>query len=399
MSEPNPVRKQTTVSIGLAALVWLSFWPVGLSGGFARTATRAEWTHPKAQQLVTDRDGPFVLLEDSRLMTVEGNEAHFSGDEGRTWSSKGPVLRERDPRIHREWRVLHKTRKGAIVLVFLDTKPRKWGWNNQTNEPEPDVFNEVWSVRSADDGESWTDARLLSREYCGAMVDILETSSGRVVVPVMKILRRPGRHAFVTYFSDDEGRTWSQSNLIDLGGHGHHDGAIEPTLVELRDGRLWTLIRTNWDRFWEAFSQDEGRSWRVIRPSSVDASSAPGHLIRLSGGRLVLAWNRLHPEGMTLQEWNRRPGARREFPYSRIPGSSQREELSIAFSEDDGKTWTRPQVVARQPGGWLSYPYLFERRPGEIWLTTHYAGIRAGGKREVIAGVRLRLMESDFAGE
>lgn len=56
-------------------------------------------------------------------------------------------------------------------------------------------------------------------------------------------------------------------------------------------------------------------------------------------------------------------------------------------------------MVARQPGGWLSYPFLFERRPGEIWLTTHYAGIRTGGKREIIAGVRLRLMESDFAGE
>ena len=56
-------------------------------------------------------------------------------------------------------------------------------------------------------------------------------------------------------------------------------------------------------------------------------------------------------------------------------------------------------MVARQPEGWLSYPYLFERRTGEIWLTTHYAGIRTGGTRGIIAGVRLRLMESDSAGE
>ena len=399
MSEHIPVRKMTPVSMGLAILVWLISWPAGFCGGFAGAATRADWTHPKSRQLATDRDGPFVLLDDGRLMTVEGNEAHYSRDDGRTWSSKGPVFRERDPAMHREWRVLQKTRGGALVLVFMDTKKRKWGWNKQTNEPDPGVFNEVWSVRSLDQGETWVDAQLLSRDYCGALVDILETRSGRVVVPVMKLLRGPARHSFVTFFSDDAGRTWSQSNLIDLGGHGHHDGAIEPTLVELRDGRLWTLIRTNWDRFWEAFSQDEGRSWRVIRPSGIDASSAPGHLIRLSSGRLVLAWNRLHPEGMTLQEWDRRPGARRGLPYSRIPGSWQREELSIAFSEDDGKTWTRPQVVARQPGGWLSYPYLFERRPGEIWLTTHYAGVRTGGKREIIAGVRLRLMESDFAAE
>ncbi len=88
----------------------------------------------------------------------------------------------------------------------------------------------------------------------------------------------------------------------------------------------------------------------MIRPSGIDAGNAPGYLIRLSSGRLALAW-------------------------------------------------TRPQVVARQPGGWLSCPYLFERRPGENWLTTHYAGVRTGGKREIIAGARLRLMESDFAGE
>jgi len=35
--------------------------------------------------------------------------------------------------------------------------------------------------------------------------------------------------------------TRSRSNLIDVGGHGDHDGALEPTLTELRDGRLWML--------------------------------------------------------------------------------------------------------------------------------------------------------------
>ena len=50
------------------------------------------------------------------------------------------------------------------------------------------------------------------------------------------------------------------------------------------------------------------------------------------------------------------------------------QELSIAFSEDDGKTWTEPVVIARhrdevpQVAGWLSYPTIFERRPGELWI-------------------------------
>ncbi len=390
-------ERSSWLALGLGLLTLVGPWGTATAATVAESGTRAAWTHPRCQQLPTDRDGPFVILGNGRLLTVEGNAAHFSGDEGRTWEQKGPVLEDRDPGISREWRVLHRTRSGAIVLVFMDLSRRKWGWDNQTNEPEAGVFNEVWSLRSLDEGQTWGDAQLLSRDYCGALVDILETRSGRVVVPVMKLLRQPARHSFVNYFSDDGGKTWAQSNLIDLGGHGHHDGAIEPTLVELEDGRLWTLIRTNWDRFWEAFSEDEGRSWRIIRPSQIDASSAPGHLVRLASGRLMLAWNRLYPEGVTGDEWNRRPRARRGLPYSRIPGSWQREELSVSFSQDDGQTWTNPLVVARQPQGWLSYPYLFERRPGEIWLTTHYAGTHSGEKRQIITGARLKLLESDFA--
>ena len=357
---------------------------------------RADWTDPRCQQLPTDQDGPFVLLNDGSILTVEGNSAHFSSDDGQTWTQSGPLLEDRDPQIHREWRVLQQTNLGAIVLVFMDISSRKWSWDKKTNEPATDVFTEVWSLRTLDEGKTWVDPRLLSSHYCGAIVDITQTQSGRIVVPVMRILRNPGRHAFVTYISDDQGQSWSSSNIIDLGGHGHHDGAIEPTLVELRDGRLWALIRTNLDRFWEAFSHDQGLSWRVIQPSKIDSSSAPGYMTRLTSGRLVLAWNRLYPKGMSAKEWNSRPGSRRSFPYSRVPGSSQREELSIAFSDDDGKTWSNPQVIARQSEGWLSYPYIFERHTGELWLTTHYAGTSKGANKKVIAGVRLKLIESDF---
>ena len=46
------------------------------------------------------------------------------------------------------------------------------------------------------------------------------------------------------------------------------------------------LIRTNYDQFWTAYSSDKGRIWRDIRPSGIEASSAPGFLLRLKSGRL-----------------------------------------------------------------------------------------------------------------
>ena len=77
--------------------------------------------------------------------------------------------------------------------------------------------------------------------------------------------------------------------------------------------------------------------------------------------------------------------------------SNNRQELSIAFSEDDGKTWSKPEIIAtvtpdatgaypkKYPESEISYPYVFERRPGEIWLTA-WRGV----------GLRVRLMEKDF---
>jgi hypothetical protein len=35
----------------------------------------------------------------------------------------------------------------------------------------------------------------------------------------------------VTYSSDDDGVTWTPSNIIDLGGCGNHAGAVEATIV------------------------------------------------------------------------------------------------------------------------------------------------------------------------
>jgi predicted neuraminidase len=197
----------------------------------------------------------------------------------------------------------------------------------------------------------------------------------------MKMLHNPGRHAVMTYASDDAGRTWMASNLIDYGGIGHHDGATEATLVELKDDRLMKYIRTNWGQFWRAESTDGGHYWHTIGPSGVDASSAPGLLFRTQSGRIALFWNRALPEGQTDYPLN--GGDRR---WSAVPCSNHREELSLAWSDDECESWSAPIVLARKEGGWLSYPYAFEAEPGVIWLTT------------MQGNVRMRLRESDFIG-
>jgi len=77
--------------------------------------------------------------------------------------------------------------------------------------------------------------------------------------------------------------------------------------------------------------------------------------------------------------------------YNAIPteGYERREELFVSFSEDEGISWTKPFVIARNPGARVAYPYVFERVPGELWITTMQGCLRArAGLAELKAAVR-----------
>ncbi len=321
-----------------------------------------------------------VPLSDGSLMTVVGNAVMTTRDDGKTWSTPRTIFDGPGPGIPSEACVLLKTQSGAVVIVYMDLSTMKWSWDRAKNETTEDTQLNVWAIRSLDEGKTWVDRQQLLAGYCGALIDIIQTSTGQIVAPVQCMPTRD-RHAIFTCVSADDGKTWERGNVIDLGGHGDHDGAMEPTLAELSNGRVLMLLRTSLDRFWEAYSDDHGRYWREIRPSQIDAASAPGYMLRLASGRLALVWNRLYAEGKQTAPRNGGKGT----TTSETPGSWHREELSLALSSDDGKTWTKPVVIARVPGGGLSYPYLLERRPGELWLITRFD-----------VKVCLRLNEADF---
>jgi sialidase-1 len=341
-------------------------WTILILLAFGRAALAQLWIEPRCKRLPFDRIAPVVALPDGSLLKVEGNSTRTSGDDGKTWSPRRPIYAGPGPGVPSEEDYccqLLRTRSGAIIVVYMDILTSKWQWDGNKNEAAAGARLDVWAVRSLDGGKTWIDRQKILDGYCGALIGAIQTSAGQIVVPMQDMLDR-NRHVVLTNMSADDGKTWRRSNVIDLGGRGGHDGAFEPTIAELSAGRLLMLIRTNLDRFWEACSDDHGRYWREIRPSRIDASSSPGNLRRLSSGRLALVWNRLCAEGKGVVR-------RAEFGLSEPAASWQRAELSLAFSDDDAKTWTKPVVIARMPGGGLAYPFLFERRPGEIWIATH----------------------------
>jgi hypothetical protein len=308
-----------------------------------------------------------VKLPDGSLLTVDGNATVRSRDLGRTWGGRqpiftGPEATAKGPGIPTGTMRLIRTRAGTVVLIWRDK--RIDDWDKVTREMGPKATGAVWTMRSVDGGRTWGGRQKIFDGVCGhPPINLLELQDGSLVVPVQYYTNGPLRCVIRPYVSQDDGKTWTGRNIIDLGGHGDHDGAFEPSLVELRDGRVWMLIRTNYDRYWEAISTDHGLNWRIIRPSGIEASSSPPYLQRLASGRLLLFWNRLYPEGQASY-------SRRADHYSEVAGSWHREELSVAWSEDDGASWSKPLIMAREKDKWLSYTYGFEPEPGKLWIFT-----------------------------
>ncbi len=370
------------LSVGLVLFVVL-----GALVAFADAAER--WVHPRCTPLEATKNGPFVQLEDGTLMVVDGNALRTSTDDGKTWSPPGPTIAPgmKIGHIGHVGQFL-RTRSGAIVIAYLDMEGYKFSWDNTKGAPKPDCKLQLWAIRSLDGGKTWVDRQRLLDGYNADFMGFIQTTGGGLVATVEHLVPELRRWVSCSFVSTDEGKTWRRSNLIDLGGHGHHDGAVEPMVAELRDGRLMMLIRTSLDQFWKAYSTDGGRYWRVIEPSGIDASSAPGWLLRLHSGRLALVWNRVKPEGKTDV-----PRGNSAGPAFEHPASWYRGELSIAFSDSDGETWTKPVVLAREEGGQLAYPYLMERKPGELWVFTRYTFHKGGKPAPPLA---VRIQEADF---
>lgn len=309
--------------------------------------------------------GPFVKLKDGDVLAVDDTQTLTSKDDGKTWTPQR-LFQQPDKFQCRTERALLRTNNGVLILAFLNAKEMVFKWDQSQGGPLPKCRLPAYIARSHDDGKTWEEPQKLQDGFCGAVRSMIQLRSGRVVLACQIAATNPGRHVSLAYVSDDEGKTWTKSNTIDLGeygGFGDHGGGIEATLVELKDGRLWMLLRTPRGCFSEAFSEDQGLTWKDIRPSTIEASGSPGLLARLQDGRLMLLWNRY-------------------INKKKLTG--RREQLSISFSDDDGQEWSAPVVLAydpmkpgdSEPQHRLSYPYLYEHVPGQLWVTTMQGPLR-----------------------
>jgi lysophospholipase L1-like esterase len=315
--------------------------------------------HPKATALPFTHQGPFVATAEGGVLCIDAKNALRSNDEGRTWSSTPLFAKAGKFNVSNE-RALLRTREGVILSAWMNgaerKEPKGWHWG----EPGVDwkaFILPTYSCRSTDDGKTWESPVLLSTPWCGCIHSMIQMKSGRIVLVGQEIIPQ-WRHATVMWISDDLGKSWQRGDMLDYGVGTHdHAGSLEGSVIERKDGSLYLLLRTESGFLWEAISHD-GLKWTGLQATKIASVTCCPQMARLSDGRIALLWN----------------APPRHDPKS----GSSRVELSLAFSDDETATWSKPVIVAANyvPGGRVSYPYLYERKPGELWITTMQGGLR-----------------------
>jgi hypothetical protein len=110
-------------------------------------------------------------------------------------------------------------------------------------------------------------------------------------------------------------------------------------ITELRDGRLWMLVRTKYG-IGQSFSNDGGLTWSGGTDSGLGGPSSRFHICRLRSGRLLLI-NHV------------------DF--------TKRNNLTALLSDDDGKTWSAKLLLDGRDA--VSYPDVKEADDGYIYIT------------------------------
>lgn len=189
----------------------------------------------------------------------------------------------------------------------------------------------AWMRRSTDNGLSWSKPQRLPYENYGGVAQdrAMQHSSGRLILPCWVSKDRLGSTHAYTFYSDDNGHIWKKSPLITTPagstGRKTDPAAEEPTVIELKDGRLMMFLRCYLKSIYVSYSSDRGESWSEPTSSGIPSPGSMATIKRLPDGKVLLIWN--------------------FAPVEYIDGPFPRTQLTAAVSTDDGKNFTHRRAL------------------------------------------------------
>ncbi|MDQ8155012.1 MAG: sialidase family protein [Gemmatimonadota bacterium] len=319
--------------------------------------------HYRIPALAVSARGTVLAAYDARptLADLPSNIAVIvrrSRDHGRTWGDPVVVRRDTAPLGYGDPSFVVDHETGRIFLFYAaSVRQGIFGSHTGNDERDPDIHQADLSW-SDDDGVTWQHRRITAAIKRSEWVSLFASSgagiqlrrgpyAGRLVQPYA--VRIGSTFYAASALSDDHGATWRMGGLVG-------PGADENKVAELADGRLMLNSRAKPYRK-VAWSSDGGASWTGWRdePQLIDPANN-GALIR----------------------WDERArGARRHWLlFSNTEHSSQRRNVTVKLSCDDGATWPVRVVVDTGPSAYSTIARLPNGRLGVLYERGPYTTIR-----------------------
>ncbi len=206
-----------------------------------------------------------------------------------------------------------------------------------------------WVVKSNDGGRTWSQREPLPDGILGPIKNKPEYIDGRILAPSSR--EGKGWRVWMEY-SDDGGKTWSSTGELPTDSTFRSDRdyiepiyAIQPSILELADGRLQILCRTRNSKIATSYSDDNGTTWTPMTLIDMPNNNSGTDAVTLADGKHVLIYN----------------------DFATIPGTPKgvRNPLCVAIS-DDGTNWTNVLTLEDSPVSQYSYPSIIQGKDGKL---------------------------------
>jgi predicted neuraminidase len=250
------------------------------------------------------------------------------------WQDVRAVAGMNDPRAYGNAALCaHTGPDGEERIELFFTRVERPEGNFEGRARGHDSFSYI--VQSRDGGWTWSQEQSLRDQ--------------RSFLVKNKPLVRPNGELAIGAYSDLERRSWLGTRPAGGGTWRYGQaiavpqgcsGAIQPALAAWPDGEMQMYLRTGDRRIWRSCSADGGRTWSEAEPTDLPNPDTGIDAQVLSDGRLLLAHN---------------------------PTESARSPLALRVSEDRGRNWGPPIVLAAGDGE-FSYPAIIEGGDGRVHL-------------------------------
>ena len=216
------------------------------------------------------------------------------------------------------------------LLLFYKIGPNVAGWTG-------------WMKRSTDNGKTWSKREALPNGFLGPIKNKPVLIGNTFLCP--SSTEKNGWKAHIEY-TTDYGKTWTKSADIN---DGKTLSAIQPSILQYKDGRLQILCRSKNRTINQSWSSDGGRTWSAMTASELPNNNSGTDAVTLKDGRQLIVYNHVKPADSLPR------------------GKGARTPLNVAISKD-GIKWYAALILEDSPISQYSYPSVIQSKDGMVHI-------------------------------